>query len=427
MKLLFFLLLVASTFFGVTVFATSENLEDINLESTRIEGKIEIKINQTTEYKDLKIKLTEINESRCPSDITCVWQGQVEVIFQINQNLESHRLALTTTDNTETNIGEYTIKLLDVSPYPTTTMDISNEYVVSISISKNNFKIIPAPLKQIKNGVLIEEIKCNEEKQIAYKNNLLRLACVSQTAFEKLVDRGWALSENEQNSLDVSSLSEDSFLQMQTNNSVFNISPKIINGQKLIIFEGTNWNLAHNLEITILDKDKITEIIKTRTSSNGEFYITWMVPSNFQSGQYEVRVSDGNHKKVEKVTISGISNEIRLIGTGFEVVVDGDTQVRRGTTHSIDVNVYRDNIPVQGARIFLTIEDYGEDIIREFEGRTDENGYFNYSWEIPKSFDDYKTLLAFVGVTDGNSSKTELFKFTVYCLPGEKGCKIDGN
>ena len=61
------------------------------------------------------------------------------------------------------------------------------------------------------------------------------------------------------------------------------------------------------------------------------------------------------------------------------------------------------------------------------EGRTDKNGYFNYSWEIPKSFDDIETLLAFVGVTDGTSSKTELFKFIVYCLPGEKGCKAEGN
>ena len=91
------------------------------------------------------------------------------------------------------------------------------------------------------------------------------------------------------------------------------------------------------------------------------------------------------------------------------------------------VQVYQDKIPVDGARVFLTIEDYGENIIREFKGHTNQEGYCVYSWEIPKNFDDIETLLAFVGVTDGNSSRTEIFKFQVYCLPGEKECKVDGN
>jgi len=33
----------------------------------------------------------------------------------------------------------------------------------------------------------------------------------------------------------------------------------------------------------------------------------------------------------------------------------------------------------------------------------------------------------FVDVTDGVSSKTKLFKFQVYCIDGEKDCKMDGN
>ena len=48
-------------------------------------------------------------------------------------------------------------------------------------------------------------------------------------------------------------------------------------------------------------------------------------------------------------------------------------------------------------------------------------------WEIPKSFDDIETLLAYVDVTDNISAKTVLFKFQVYCLPDESGCKVEGN
>ncbi len=116
------------------------------------------------------------------------------------------------------------------------------------------------------------------------------------------------------------------------------------------------------------------------------------------------------------------------LGTSpLQIKVVGENQVRRGTTHSIEIQVVRGNIPIEGARVFIDIEDYGEDIIKEFDGYTNSDGYFVFSWEIPQSFDDLETLLAFIDVTDGISSKTELFKFQVYCLPGEKNCKAEGN
>ena len=112
---------------------------------------------------------------------------------------------------------------------------------------------------------------------------------------------------------------------------------------------------------------------------------------------------------------------------GLQVDVTGQQQVRRGTTHDIIVDVFRDANPVSDALVRITIEDYGKNVIRDFKGRTDDSGRFVFSWEIPKSFDDIKTLLAYVDVTDDVSAKTILFKFQVYCLPGETGCKVEGN
>ena len=112
---------------------------------------------------------------------------------------------------------------------------------------------------------------------------------------------------------------------------------------------------------------------------------------------------------------------------GLQVDVTGQQQVRRGTTHDITVDVSRNGNPVSDSLVIITIEDYGKDIIREFEGKTDDSGRFVFSWEIPKSFDDIETLLAYVDVTDDISAKTVLFKFQVYCLPGESGCKVEGN
>ena len=431
MKSLLVLLIITGIVFGGQVFAMTEDSEifdsNFELKQNQMES-FEIKINQTVEFEEFQIKFIKIEDSRCPSDVTCVWEGEAKIIFQIKQKSESQTITLTTQDiSTTTSIGPYEISLINIVPYPTTTNDISEEYVVTINITKNNHEIFPSPLKQIKKGIELESVKCNEGKKIVYKYNLSRLVCVYPIGFDKLVERGWALSKDKQDSLDISSLSQEVFWQSQKNKSKFNVVPKIIDGQSFLVFDGTGWNFSTNIEITILDNAKILKIIKTRTNNNGEFYMSWIIPNSFQSGQYKVTVTDETHQKTEKVTISGISNEIHLIRSGFEVVVEGDKQVRRGTTHSIDVNVYRDKTPVEGARVFLTIEDYGEDIIREFEGNTDKNGHFNYSWEIPKSFDDIETLLAFVGVVEGDSSRTELFKFVVYCLPGEKGCQVEGN
>jgi len=117
----------------------------------------------------------------------------------------------------------------------------------------------------------------------------------------------------------------------------------------------------------------------------------------------------------------------KIESSHLQIKVGGEKQVRRGTTHTIEVQVIRGDNPIEGARVFIDIEDYGEDIIKEFDGYTDSRGYFVLSWEIPQSFDDIETLLAIIDVTDGISSKTELFKFQVYCLPGEQNCKVEGN
>jgi hypothetical protein len=111
----------------------------------------------------------------------------------------------------------------------------------------------------------------------------------------------------------------------------------------------------------------------------------------------------------------------------LEVKIVGEKQIRRGTTQTLEIQVIRNEIPIERAQVFIDIEDYGENIIKEFNGYTNSHGVFVFSWEIPKRFDDLETLLAIIDVTDDISSKTILFKFQVYCLPGERDCKVEGN
>ncbi|MCH9659250.1 hypothetical protein K0U27_11305 [archaeon] len=48
------------------------------------------------------------------------------------------------------------------------------------------------PLKQIKSGIALIDVKCNEGKSPAYKYNRMSVACVSEETLVELWDRGWA-------------------------------------------------------------------------------------------------------------------------------------------------------------------------------------------------------------------------------------------
>ena len=51
---------------------------------------------------------------------------------------------------------------------------------------------LPPPLKQVKNGIALIDVKCDEGKQQAYSNDSTRIACVSEETHAKLIERGWA-------------------------------------------------------------------------------------------------------------------------------------------------------------------------------------------------------------------------------------------
>lgn len=220
-----------------------------------------------------------------------------------------------------------------------------------------------------------------------------------------------------------------------------------------------------NLEIT--NPDGTIEKITSPLLETGTYSSVYPFNSNSQQGTYRVQVIFSDeiksvsyfHLTKNKITQSNFPSwiqtafvwwaedkisDLELINSiqhlvdlelivisekssALTVEISGDKMVRRGTTHNINIHVTEDFQPLIGAKVTLTIEDYGENIIREFDGFTDQNGFFVYSWEIPKNYNDYETLLAYISVSGNGSSQTSLFKFQVYCLPGASNCQIDGN
>ena len=157
---------------------------------------IEIKINQTKSIGDLGVTFSEINDSRCPSDVTCVWEGRVSVTLQIYDHLQNQRIILTNGETPSMDVGIYKINLIDVLPYPVSTKDISKDYVAKITISKNEQKIILSPLKQFKNGIKSELVECNSGLLLVIKNNDGHPACVKSGTKIRLIERNWTTNVN---------------------------------------------------------------------------------------------------------------------------------------------------------------------------------------------------------------------------------------
>ena len=84
----------------------------------------------------LKFKISVINDSRCPSDVVCIWQGEAVVNITV-KSPQAGTIELSTYDNLIDTVGSYSFELVSVSPYPISTKTIKPEdYKVALKIEK---------------------------------------------------------------------------------------------------------------------------------------------------------------------------------------------------------------------------------------------------------------------------------------------------
>ncbi len=93
----------------------------------------------------VSVKVTKIEDSRCPKNVVCVWAGMVRVYFSVTENSATKDASVELyTDNSKTpkttvvlNGNTYEIEVTEVSPYPSTPDPISVEdYRISFTIKK---------------------------------------------------------------------------------------------------------------------------------------------------------------------------------------------------------------------------------------------------------------------------------------------------
>jgi len=203
------MLLIAFGFLAITLVYFGQDSFAQSLEpsiQSNLDSEFLLQINQSAEIKSEDITVTFLNvtsESRCPSDVTCIWQGQAGIEINVQKGDEDSvvNLSIGGDSNPEESIFDmYLIQLVDLSPYPISTKNIQpEEYTATIKISKyeelqNGESVLP-PLKQAKLGI---EISCKPELVLITKYDGSP-ACVKPQTREKLILRGWALEETNQN------------------------------------------------------------------------------------------------------------------------------------------------------------------------------------------------------------------------------------
>ena len=156
---------------------------------------IGLKIGETADIdSELKMTLLEVEDSRCPTDVVCIWQGTVSATVQFqkgNQDLGVFSIPMETLEENEQTFDGYYVRLTNVSPYPESTEPIqATDYVLTFFVSMAEEKHIDSPLKQFKNGVPFAEIKCRDSLQLTQRYDGTP-ACVKPDTYDELIKRDW--------------------------------------------------------------------------------------------------------------------------------------------------------------------------------------------------------------------------------------------
>ena len=156
---------------------------------------IGLKIGETADIDtNLKMTLLDVEDSRCPSDVVCIWQGTVSAKVQFQkgpQDLGVHTISMETLEDDEQTFGGYYVRLTNVEPYPVSTTPIDpSEYSLTFFVSKAEVDTIASPLKQFKSGTPFSETKCSPGLQLTQRYDG-RPACVKPDTYVELIKRDW--------------------------------------------------------------------------------------------------------------------------------------------------------------------------------------------------------------------------------------------
>ncbi len=86
---------------------------------------------------NVMFSIDSISDYRCPEDVMCIWGGDVDLFFTINENLMRTDTVIQLYRNNPVEIANYSWQVLDVSPLPRTDRETrQRDYRIDILIKE---------------------------------------------------------------------------------------------------------------------------------------------------------------------------------------------------------------------------------------------------------------------------------------------------
>lgn len=104
--------------------SNAKEIQEAEINSANLGDTVNLKLNEIVICEqdiNLFVQLDTVYEdSRCPIDATCIWEGNAEVGFSVTYNKELHPLKLNTNKDkgTTQSIEDYSFELVYLHPYP---------------------------------------------------------------------------------------------------------------------------------------------------------------------------------------------------------------------------------------------------------------------------------------------------------------------
>jgi len=157
-----------------------------------------------------------------------------------------------------------------------------------------------SPIGQFKLGVALDLIHCKPNLELILKASNIEPACVSPYNAQKLIEKGWALSKDAQNTIfgEITQFEPRKTLDqiLKPSDVSLSITADVIDGKRYLIFDGFGWHRLHNVEITISNEEGLVEFIMSQTTDHGKLYLPWEIPSTIKAGLHNVFATDGIHE-----------------------------------------------------------------------------------------------------------------------------------
>jgi hypothetical protein len=120
--------------------------EDSAVPTITLGNKIEATYDTEVAYQEgIKVKITKIEDSRCPKNVTCVWMGSVKINLTISNLNTSQEVMMEvmgdyskpTPANVQFGNQWYVIDISQVLPYPENTTEIMlKDYKITLTVKK---------------------------------------------------------------------------------------------------------------------------------------------------------------------------------------------------------------------------------------------------------------------------------------------------